>query len=171
MCYPRLVVLNSSITSQVTRKSMGTGSIICLTSWSTLWYFIFPTSSSFGICCMKPTISTVCCRLYDWYSLTPCHTLLIFVALVTLRVTAKPRGCWSGSALGFCSLPTSYWVDTVREKSLEVLSIYIRWQLWQDVCELLMLGTLNSTNLNYLSHWLACIPLEQDGLVPKMCYN
>jgi len=34
---------------------------------------------------MKPMILTLCCRLYNQYS-PPCHTLFVFVALLTLRV-------------------------------------------------------------------------------------
>ena len=65
-------------------------------------------------------ILIVCCKLYSHYSLTPCHTLFSFVALLTLRVSARPGCLWSGSALGF---PTSYQLITVGEKSKEVLCI------------------------------------------------
>ena len=37
-------------------------------------------------------ILIVCCKLYSHYSLTPCHTLFSFVALLTLMVRARP-GC------------------------------------------------------------------------------
>jgi len=53
-----------------------------------------------------------------WLILTPCRTLLIFVALLTF------------------------------EKSQVLLS---RQQLWKEVCELSLLGSLNNTNLNYIS--------------------
>ena len=43
-------------------------------------------------CCTKRNISTVCSRLNDQYSLTPCHTLHISVALLTLRDRARLRG-------------------------------------------------------------------------------
>ena len=32
----------------------------------------------------------ICHRLYDRYSLTPCHTVVIFVALLTRGVRARP---------------------------------------------------------------------------------
>ena len=58
------------------------GSCRCLSSWSCLWHYIFPTSSCFGILFKKPM--TVCHRLYDQYS-----PLLIFVALLTHKVRAS----------------------------------------------------------------------------------
>ena len=47
----------------------------------------------------------ICHRLYDRYSLTPCHTVVIFVALLTRGVKASPEVYWSGYALGFRGFP------------------------------------------------------------------
>ena len=58
-----------------------------------------PYLIAFG--CTKSMTSTACPRLCDRYSLTPCRTLLIFVALLTLRVRTRSRGllvsfnCWA----------------------------------------------------------------------------
>jgi len=45
--------------------------------------------------------------------------------------------------------------------------IQIQRRLWQEVCELLLLGVLKAS----ISHSMACISFEQDGMVPKLCYN
>ena len=49
-------------------------------------------------------------------------------------------------------------VNTVMsEKSRKLLCFCIRRQVLKEVCELLLLGALNSTNFIHLSHWPACI--------------
>ena len=82
-------------------------------------YFWLAADSEF--CCMKPTISTICHRLYNRYSLTLCHTLLNFVVLLTLRVRKRPSSCWS--ALSFHGLPTSYWL--IRRKEISGSPVHL----------------------------------------------
>jgi len=69
--------------------------------------------------------------------------------------------CWASKQLS---------VDTVQEKSQQLLCTYIWQQLWQGVCELLMLRASNSTDLTSLRliSWLVyAISLNQDGMVLK----
>jgi len=64
------------------------------------YFYRLATVSEFR--CTKPAGCTI-----DTHS-PHCHTLVIFVALLTCGVRARSEVCWSGSAQpGFHSLPTS----------------------------------------------------------------
>ena len=101
-------------------------------------YFRLVAASEFVA---KPTISTICCRLYDQYSLTPCCTLLVFVAL--LCKAQKFVGLVQSWAF-MAFQPAIGWYCP-RENWL--LFAYNQHQLWQEVCELFPLRTFEQ-------HWL-----------------
>jgi len=149
---------------QVTR--MSTGSCICFISWSRLWYWQVATSE---FCCTKPTISTIYRMVYNRYSgLTPCHTLLTFVALLTLRVRASQGCCWSGLVLAFCGLPTSYQLILLERNPRSSCASTSGDSLGKKSASF----DAWSFDLTYLSHWPTYISFKQDdGMVPKMWHN
>jgi len=82
--------------------------------------------------------------------LTPCRTLLISVALLTLRVRTR---------LGCLLVRFSTWPPNQTSWLTWRLSGDTNRQLWKKVCEFSQLGALNSTDLAYLL---------LDSKVPKM---
>jgi len=83
----------------------------CKMSWFTLWHSIFPTSSCFGISVwnLNHLLQTV------WLILTPCHTLLTFVALLALRAKARLRGLLVKFSTGLFGLLTNALDELVCE--------------------------------------------------------
>jgi len=138
------IIRSKTVLSQVTR-TITSSCILPLGPDCDIPYFCLAAA-----CCTKWSISPFCHRLNDQYSLTSSHTLLIFVALLTLRVRARLRGLLVRFS---ACLPTRYQLIPTEK----ILCIYIQWQLWQEICELCSLEPLNRTILAYLSHWLACI--------------
>ena len=110
-------------------------------------YFRLAAASEFVA---KPTISTICCRLYDQYSLTPCCTLLVFIALLW-----RPRSLLIRFSTGLSWPSNQLSVDTVREKTGSCLPT-ISASFGKKSVSSFHLELLNSTDLTYLSLSLAC---------------
>ena len=109
-------------------------------------YYQLATASEIG--CTKPKILFATGCTIDTHS--PLVILCSCLSLCWLAGSGQgPEVCWSGSALGFRGLPTSYrLIPSKRNPAI--------------VCELLPPGVLNTTNP---SNWMACISFEQDGMV------
>ena len=112
--YLRSIILNSSHAS-----GKSTCSCKYLSSWSTWWHSMFPTLSCFGILLYKANILTICCILTlillqaRWSILIPCHTVIMFTALLTLK--ARLEGLLVRFSDGFCwPPPTKYFARVGR---------------------------------------------------------
>jgi len=104
-------------------------------------YYQLATASEF--CCTKPTILLAAGYVIDTHS--PLHVLC----------SSDSRG--HGKAQKFAG-QFQHWASLVYRPR------EIKWWLWQEVCELLPLGALNSTNLSLNGF----ISFEQDSMVVKL---
>ena len=176
MCYPQLIVLNSSW--QV--KSTSTSSCECLTSWSWLLHSIFLTSSLLRILLYEANDLNCCCRLYDWYF---CSSLFLCWFSESGQGSEVCSSCRFSIGLSWppkqklgravqCGT-ASYWL-IFWENSLEILNIYIQWPLWKEVgwafgC--LQIWTAPTSPISLIGWLVQAISFKQDGNVLKICYN